>query len=126
MEDQREPAPLSRLGGEADPSPHLKERVVDTLASRGLVRTHSTARWAWAVAAGIALFAAGVGLGRRTGARVPESQRYALLLYDPAGFDHSVPEENLVEEYRQWAISLGNKLSMGEKLSREERLLQPD
>ncbi len=126
MEDDREPAPLSHLSQDLTPSPELRGKVVQTLESRGLLRRSSPARWGWAIAAGIALFAAGVGLGRRSGAKLPESQRFALLLYDPAGFDRTVPEANLVEEYREWAISLGDKLSLGEKLSEDERLLRED
>ncbi len=127
MQEDREPPALSELRQDRDPPPELKARVIERLESRGLLRPRPTARWGWAIAAGIALFSAGVGLGRSAGQSAsPAGQRYALLLYDPAGFDRSVPEENLVEEYRNWAISLGDKLSMGEKLSEEERLLRQD
>jgi hypothetical protein len=126
MEEDQEPAPLSYLRQDQAPSPELRGRVVDSLEARGALRRATRARWGWAIAAGITLFAAGMGLGRWSLTKAPESQRYALLLYDPAGFDRSIPEENLVEEYREWAISLGDRLSMGEKLSIDERLLRED
>lgn len=100
---------------------------MQTMRSRGPLTRGTRFHWAWAAAAGLALFALGLGLGRwSTAVPVAAGQRYALLLYDPAGFDRSIPEPTLVTEYRDWAVSLGNRLSLGEKLGSEERLLRPD
>lgn len=127
MQDDREPPPLSRLRSDQPPSLALKARVRQSLASRGLAGPANQFRWGWAIAAGLALFATGLGLGRwRGSAPASEGQRYALLLYDPATFDRSTPEPTLVAEYRSWAISLGDRLSLGEKLGSDERLLRPE
>jgi hypothetical protein len=126
MPDDREP-PLSHLRRDEPPAADLKERVLQTMQARGMVGRRNRVPWGWAVAAGLGLFAAGLALGRREGpATAPQGQRYALLLYDPASFDKSIPEANLVAEYRDWAISLGDRLSLGEKLGTDERLLRQE
>src|SRR5512147_1240125 len=110
MQDEPEEPPLSRLRRDADPPADLKARVTRSLESRRLIRPAGQRPWAWAVAAGIGLFALGMAAGRwqgRSEGSPPAGQRYALLLYDPASFDRTTPEPVLVAEYRDWAISLG-------------------
>jgi hypothetical protein len=126
MPNEPEEPPLSRLRHDATPPAELKGRVTRTLQSRGLIRHPVQRSWGWAVAAGIGLFALGLAVGRwRMSEVVPGTgQRYALLLYDPASFDRTVPEPTLVAEYRDWAISLGDRLSVGEKLGADERMLR--
>ena len=125
MEDDRKP-PLGPLRRDQSPPGELKGRVRRSLEARGLLQRPGWVRVGWAIAAGIAglsLFAGGLTLGRSSSTQVAEGQRYALLLYDPASFDRSIPEPTLVAEYREWAVSLGSRLSMGEKLGTSERIL---
>ena len=125
MEDDRTP-PLGHLRRDEPPQRELRDRVQRSLEARRLLQRRRWVRVGWAMAAGIAglsLFAGGLALGGRSSTPVAEGQRYALLLYDPAGFDRTVPEASLVDEYRGWAESLGQRLAMGEKLGPEERLL---
>lgn len=126
MPDDREP-PLSHLRRDETPSADLKRRVLLTMQTRGLTGRGHRVPWGWAVAVGIGLFVIGMALGRRASpVSTPDGQRYALLLYDPARFDRSIPEPTLVAEYRDWAISLGDRLALGEKLGADERLLRPE
>jgi hypothetical protein len=125
MEDDREP-PLGHLRRDDSPPAELKGRVRRSLQSRALLGRPPWVRAGWALAAslaGLGLFAGGQALGRRASAPAAEGPRYALLLYDPAGFDQSIPEPTLVAEYREWAVSLRGKLSLGEKLGTSERVL---
>lgn len=127
MEDDRTP-PLGHLRRDEPPQRGLRDRVQRSLEARRLLRRPPWVGVGWAMAAGIAglaLFAGGLALGGRSRAPVAEGQRYALLLYDPASFDRSIPEPTLVAEYREWAVSLGDRLSMGEKLGTDERILSP-
>jgi hypothetical protein len=129
MEDDRD-RPLAHLGRDEQPPPELRERVRRSLRARGRLARPARVAAGWLVAAGLAgltLFAAGLALGRRTaGAPPPAGPRFALLLYEPAGFDRATPEARLVVEYRDWAMTLGgDRLDLGEKLSGDERLLHP-
>lgn len=123
MEDDRE-APLARLRTDPVPPRELKDRVLASARVLGLVDMPHRFRAGWALAAGLALFVGGLALGRWSTAPTPEGRRYALLLYDPATFDRSMPDSALVAEYRRWAVSLGDRLSIGEKLGTEERVLR--
>lgn len=126
MEDDRTP-PLGHLRRDECPPGALRDRVRRNLEALRLLQRPRWVRVGWAIAAGMAglsLFAGGLALGGRSSIPVAQGQRYALLLYDPASFDRSIPEPTLVAEYREWAVSLGNRLSMGEKLGTEEQLLR--
>ena len=121
---------LLQLRRDESPPPGLRARVQRTLRSRGLLARPPVAGLGALLAAGLAgvlLFAAGLQVGRRS----PESgtaagPRFALLLYQTAGFDRTTPESTLVVEYRDWARGLdGNRLIMGEKLGDDEQLLVP-
>jgi YCII-related domain len=124
MEDDRE-APLARLRTDVSPPGELKERVLASVQSLGLVHHPHRSRPWWAIAAGLALFIGGLALGRWATAPNHEGQRYALLLYDPVTFDRSIPDSAVVSEYRSWAVSLGDRLSVGEKLGTAQLVLQP-
>ncbi len=129
MADDRE-GPLDHLRRDQSPPPALKGRVRRSLRSRGLLARPGwvTAAWSIATAAiGVVLFTSGVAVGRGRQERPTTSgSRYALLLYEPSGFDHAAPESSLVAEYRDWAYSLGeDRLSLGEKLGNDERVLRP-
>lgn len=127
---EREPGPLlGHLRSDVPPPPALQARVEASLTGRGLLRTPSGRRVRNAIAAAIAglcLFGAGLLAGRMGGRPAASAgDRYALLLYDPAGFDRGIPEDSLVAQYRAWARSLGPRLDLGEKLGdREEQLLE--
>jgi hypothetical protein len=129
MEDERE-ATFRHLRQDRTPPAELKSRIRRDLSGRGLIRRREWSRVSGGLAAGLValtLFGGGLVLGRRsTGTAAESGPRFVLLLYDPAGFDRTVPEPTLVEEYRSWAHSLGDRLALGEKLGAEERLLGQD
>jgi hypothetical protein len=126
---------LRALGGAAPPPPALEEATLARLRGEGLVRRPRRAALprVLAAAAAIALFAAGLAVGRRTlqtgGAVATDSApQFVLFLYDapaePAMSDAQMQER--VSEYRDWAIGLrraGAEIR-GEKLKRDrsERL----
>ncbi len=126
MDDEERPL-LGKLRADIQPPPDLEARVRASLMSQGLLRRPRALAPIWGLAAGIAaigLFMAGLTLGRALAPGGGEpGPRYALLLYDPAGFDRTIPESTLVEEYRGWAESLGQRLALGEKLGGQGRLL---
>jgi hypothetical protein len=122
--------PARNLAGPVDPPPGLKQRVTQSLRARGLL---AQATWrrptlgtalAYAAAA-LVLFAGGAVLGRRVGKPAPDVRpRYALLLYEDAGFKGG-SHAALVAEYASWADSLRGegKLVMGEELDQAETLV---
>jgi hypothetical protein len=102
--------------------PELERRVVDALKARGLIRPRRSFP-TFAVAAALAVFVSGVGLGRATMAPVvapdPGARVFALLLYPGTGVAPT-PEavQARVREYGQWARELRSRGQMigGEKL----------
>ena len=143
--DPRDHAPASRdlsekpgtLGPrlpQKHPPTGLEQRVVASLAARGLLEptSLSSARWrGWRVlgmlAAAAALFVAG-GLAERVRAdagpeeeadvAVGETPRFALLLYGGPASTSADEEEALVAEYGGWARDLASRgrYVTGEKL----------
>jgi hypothetical protein len=127
---------LKALGGAAPPPPSLEEATLARLRAEGLVRARprrGAVPRLLAAAAALALFAAGLAVGRRTvqsgAANAGDSaSRYVLFLYDapnePAMSDAQMQER--VSEYRDWAIDLRRRGATirGEKLRRDrsERL----
>lgn len=113
---------LRSLSGDVPAPEHLKSRVLRDLRARGVLQPRGT-RWqpVAAVLAGMGLFAAGYFLGRGGGggtAATPVMPQYALLLYEDAAFDRTLPEASFVAEYGAWAGRLaaaGHDVS-GEKL----------
>jgi hypothetical protein len=111
--------PLQSLPRELPPPIALRQRVLRTLRARGLAgAAPMISTWLRAVAA-VALFAGGVTVGRVTmsaqsPATEPPSPRFALLLYEPAGFDSTVPHDSLAAEYGAWAASLGAQFVAGD------------
>lgn len=109
--------------------PELEERVVETLAQRGLIARGPTRqgrgrlwRAAMMVAASILLFAAGA-LSQRVSvgdsARAADSRpRYMLLLYGGRA-ETDAAERARVDEYRRWAQGLATRgqLVAAEKLA---------
>ncbi len=108
--------PLHVLEGEAVPPAHLKGRIAQSLRDRGLLRSTGPA---WrrpapmlgAIAAAIALFATGVGVGRRSVVPARDTRpAYILLLYEGRDFqlDRSRPGEihTYETEYNAWAAGL--------------------
>jgi hypothetical protein len=102
--------------------PELERRVVDALKARGLIRPRRSFP-TFAVAAALAVFVCGVGLGRATVAPVvppePGARVFALLLYPGTDVERT-PEavQDRVREYGQWARELRARGQMigGEKL----------
>lgn len=128
MRDDERQSPLGDLRREVPPPAGLESDLARRLLAAGFARTPRPPRPRWlgaaAAVAAMAVLVAGVALGRRLlTPPVASGARYALLLYDPATFDTSVPESQLVEEYKGWAESLGNQLDGGEKLAADEVLL---
>lgn len=123
---------LRYLAAAAAPPAALEDRTVDRLKERGLIAGRRRARipWLWAVAAGLALFAAGLLVGQRHGGSAIEASpmpRYALFLYDAPDETAltAAQMEARIEEYRSWAAGVRRQGSEihGEKLEPTSRLL---
>lgn len=129
---------LAGLARERDPGPEVEERIVSALRGRGLIRTPGMRSRSWsrpaAAAAALALFAAGLGVGRNLASRAvapPAEPRFALFLLRGA---ERVPQQAneeaaRVAEYRAWARGLAGtgRFVSGEKLEDEaERLGGPE
>ena len=128
---------LHALGTPEPPPANLEARVLGALAARGEVNAAAAdpsagpapsgarqpARWlraVGAVAAGVALFAAGALVSRPAAPAVADGPRYALLLLPgPALADATGTEEEArVERYRAWA----GRLARDERLVHAEKL----
>jgi hypothetical protein len=121
--------PLRDLDRDIAPPDLLKHRVIGTLRERGVLR--KTRRPLWrplgAIAAALVLFAAGVGVGRRSPALVADrTPSYALLLYEGRDFDQHTPVPTYVAEYSAWAGSLRERgvLVSGRALDPSSRLMR--
>jgi len=133
---------LTALGGAAPPPAGLEEVTLSRLRVEGLVRPRprrGNASRVLAAAAAVALFAAGLAVGRRgsaptappaapTASSAAEGPRFVLFLYD-APTEPAMSESQMqdrVSEYRNWASGLRQKGASirGEKLQsgRAERL----
>jgi len=126
---QAERDAIAALRREAPPPRSLEDATVTALERRGLLvaRSHPARRLAWigaGLAASLLMFGAGLALGRRPPAGLPESgSRYVMLLYEGPAY---VPpprghEMDRVREYASWARTTrtqGEVLS-GEKLTDE-------
>jgi hypothetical protein len=118
------------------PGDALGARVRGELRSRGLLRSRPRgAIHTMALAAAAALlFLSGAWVGSRVDASRPPaatgnstaapSPQFALLLYEPAGFDTTRSHTELAREYGAWAASLGARFVGGEALG-EQRLVMP-
>jgi hypothetical protein len=108
IENEKPVDGLDRLYQRAMPSAHLEDRVIDALASKGLLRRVSPMRRLrpLAIAAALLLcFAAGWGSARvSSGAGTPDESRkdqFVMLLYQiPGSKPHDLER---VAEYRSWA-----------------------
>jgi len=133
---------LTALGGAAPPPAGLEEATLSRLRAEELVRRpgrKGNASRLLAAAAALALFAAGLAVGRRsfpstapaaaaTASSGVEGPRFALFLYD-APTEPAMSEAQMqdrVSEYRNWASGLRQRGASirGEKLQpgRAERL----
>jgi hypothetical protein len=123
---------LASLRRSPDPPGQLEDRVVANLGQRGLLRAARSpgplryGKVAAGLAAGLALFLAGVAVGGRTAApeRLTGSgaalARFALFLYEGPEYQVATEEElsARIDEYRRWAAQLraaGHDVA-GEKL----------
>jgi hypothetical protein len=120
--------PLRVLPREVDPPPALRERVRETLRSRGRLRPRRRRVLAVsaALAAAVLLFLAG-----RLSARVRDPwsdsrPEFVLLVYEGPGFDRSAGVPALFAEYDAWARGLQARglLLHGRALERGSTLLQ--
>jgi hypothetical protein len=110
------------------PPAELEQRVLATLTQRGLLaprgrssRLGPRMRVAAAIAAGVALFAAGTLAQRLSSERsvtTDQSPRFALLLYGGSEEGGEAAELARVNEYRNWArrIAERGRYIAGEKL----------
>jgi hypothetical protein len=110
------------------PPPELEQRVLATLTQRGLLAPHRRSgrlgpwmRVAAAIAAGVALFAAGMRAQRFSSERAvatDQSPRFALLLYGGSEEGGEAAELARVNEYRNWARGIAGRgrYIAGEKL----------
>lgn len=105
-------APLRDEG----PRTGLRQRVQAELTDRGLVRSpdRRRRRQLALAAAAVLLFLAGVSTGRTREAE--SAPQFALLLYEPAGFDTTRSHSELAQEYGAWAAGLGARFVGGEAL----------
>ena len=117
------------------PPPALEDRVVHELERRALLSPTRTGvrspagRRIVAFAAALALFAAGIGVGRRTGDTGSDAAapRFMLLLYDSANAAGTTAlAESDVDAHRKWARDLAARghFVYGEKLAPGEVLLE--
>ncbi len=108
------------------PAAALRDRVRDELRGRGLLRAprHWSRHPGLLAAAAALLFLAGLWTGARDDA-TPSAPQFALLLYEPAGFDTTRSHAELAREYGAWAASLGAMFVGGEALG-AERIVTPD
>jgi hypothetical protein len=119
----REREAFDRLPREAAPPAALEEAAVAALRARGLLRSRTAARplaIAIALAASVALFVAGLQVGRReAGAPPAAAAQYMLLLYE--GPEYRQParghEAERVREYSAWA---GERAARGELVAGEK------
>lgn len=121
---------LGHLQRDEPPPPGLRRRIQADLRARGLLARRGPGpglRLLATAAAATILFLAGFAAGRRGPLpAVGAGPRFALLLYEPPGFDSTTPEPRMVAEYRSWARGLGReRLALGEKLSQDQRVLDP-
>ena len=147
MEDELTPEEkraLTALGNATPPPPGLEEATLSRLRAEGLVRRRGrsgNASRLLAAAAALALFAAGLAVGRRSfpstasataaaamASSGVEGPRFVLFLYD-APTEPAMSEAQMqdrVSEYRNWASGLRQRGASirGEKLQpgRTERL----
>ena len=127
--NESERAALGDLRRDAAPPEALETSVLAALRSRGLARTASASRRAWmlaaSLAAGVALFSAGLFVGGRPARPGPPPSPRYLLLLEGADTVSAEEESARVREYSAWARSeakAGHLLS-GEKLEPEARIL---
>jgi hypothetical protein len=121
----REREAFDRLPREAAPPAALEEAAVAALRARGLLRSRTAARRrplaiAIALAASVALFVAGLQVGRREAEAPPAAAaQYMLLLYE--GPEYRQParghEAERVREYSAWA---GERAARGELVAGEK------
>jgi hypothetical protein len=117
---------------EIEPPPEAEDRIVASLAARGLIRRRrpffGPAGFFLSAAAAAALFLAGVVVGSHRGAPDPREGRFALFLSPLAG-ERAEDEPARVREYKAWASRIresGRSVS-GEKLERGGRVVSsPD
>ncbi|MGH7676439.1 MAG: hypothetical protein ACREMV_14305 [Gemmatimonadales bacterium] len=117
---------LRMLQRDVTPPPSLKARVLASVRERRVLRPrHRPWRMLAAALAGVALFAAGVMVGRRNAGPAAAPPQYALLLYEDSGFAPAQSEQALVAEYATWAAewSARGLAISGEKLGPEASLL---
>ena len=115
---------MNDIERETAPPPQLKERVMDTLKDRGLLRGGSRAPLLARIAAGVVLFLGGLAAGRATAPgpvtpTVQFQQQWLLTLYEDSTFTPRSPIAELVAEYGRWADSVRGqgRLVIGEKLA---------
>lgn len=120
--------PFAELARDVAPPAALRAKVQADLTRRGLLRPRGSAWRASAMlAAAFALFLGGLWTGAR-GRAAPEpsvaagTQQFALLLYEPVGFDTTLSHEVLAREYGAWAASLESRFVSGEALG-DQRVL---
>jgi hypothetical protein len=101
------------------PPAELKARVTASLRAAGVLRQRPHwSRLALAVAAGLALFLAGMAVSRPDRAAAHDQPAFALMLYEDDGFRPAVPPEEIVREYTAWAGMLADRgaLMLAEEL----------
>ena len=103
--------PLRVLPREIEPPWALRERVTATLRARGRLRPRYrlAARAAAIAAAAVLVFVAGRWSGHATVRTSGVRSQYALLLYEPSGFDRRAGGSALFTEYSAWAQSLSDR-----------------
>jgi hypothetical protein len=119
-----ERAAFQALPKTAEPPPRLEDAVVGALFAQGVLRPRRSWRAPALLAAALALFAAGLAIGRAPSTRAPYGSRFLLLLFDETA---SAPAEEAsrVAEYGAWVRGLAHPgtIARGDKLAPEARLL---
>lgn len=123
---------FAELDREIAPPAGAEDRIVASLAARGLIRrkrfSFGAAGILLSAAAGAALFLAGVAIGGHRGAPDPGGPKFALLL-SPLPRERAADEPARVTEYKAWASQIrdSGRYVSGEKLEPGGRVVSsPD
>ncbi len=108
------------------PPPALRARVIASLQAQGLLRRrHAWVRVPLGIAAGVALFVAGMQVRGTPGAAAEDGPGWVLLLYEDDEFRPARSNAELVREYTAWGVEAdrAGEVVLAEELAPEAEVL---